>query len=183
LNLPTIPLAIPILPVDEMQAYSLYIKDEVGLEGLFRWEDGVIRNLRQDYADMLGWEEIPRKAAKIYHNLSPEQQKTCLLFAGHYGQAGVMNFYRAKYNLPITYSFNASFVAWANPEMEITCQIDIDDNKQGESESFHSVVLMDSIENPYARDPGYIYFKSEPQTNLTPVWRELVLSRQAAAGY
>ena len=52
-------------------------------------EDGVVRNLRQDYADMHGWEEIPRKAAKLYHNLTPEQQRTCLLYAGHYGQAGV----------------------------------------------------------------------------------------------
>lgn len=183
LNLPAIPLVLPILPIEKMQAYSLFLRDEVGLEGPFRWEDGVVRNLRQDYADMHGWEEIPRKAAKIYHSLTPEQQRTCLLFAGHYGQAGVMNFYREKYDLPETYSFNASFVAWANPDLEITCQIDIDDNKQGASPSFHSSVLVDSIENPYARDPGYIYFKTEPKQNLTPLWRELVLSAQTAAGY
>ncbi|MEM1124669.1 MAG: glycosyltransferase family 39 protein, partial [Bacteroidota bacterium] len=158
INLPIIPLSIPILPVQKMQAYSLFVKDELGMESSFRWEDGVVRNLRQDYADMLGWEEIPQKVAKIYHSLSPEQQATCFIFAGHYGQAGVMNFYRAKYDLPETYSFNASFVAWANPDLEITCQIDIDDNRQGESVSFYSTVLRDSIENPYARDPGYIYF-------------------------
>ncbi len=183
LNLPAIPLALPILPIEKMEAYSLYIREEIGMEGLFRWEDGIVRNLRQDYADMHGWEEIPRKVAKIYHNLPPEQQRTCLLFAGHYGQAGVMNFYREKYNLPETYSFNASFVAWVNPDMDITCQIDIDDNKQGESESFFSSVLVDSIENKYARDPGYLYFKSAPRQELRPVWRELVKSRRAAAGY
>ena len=103
----------------------------------------MVRNLRQDYADMHGWEELPRKAAKIYHSLTPEQQKTCLLFASHYGQAGVMNFYRKQYGLPETYCFNASFVAWAKEDMEITCQIDIDDNTQGASESFYSSVLVD----------------------------------------
>jgi len=183
INIPAIPLALPILPIEKMETYSLYIRDDLGVENLFRWEDGIVRNLRQDYADMHGWEEIPRKAAKIYHSLPPEQQRTCLLFAGHYGQAGVMNFYREKYNLPETYSFNASFVAWVPDNLEITCQIDIDDNKQGESASFHSVVLMDSIENKYARDPGYIYFKTKPRTDLTPVWKELVKSRRAEAGY
>ncbi len=183
LNLPAIPLALPILPIEKMEAYSLYIRDDVGLASFFRWEDGIVRNLRQDYADMHGWEEIPRKAAKLYHSLTPEQQRTCLLYAGHYGQAGVMNFYREKYNLPETYSFNASFVAWVPDNLEITCQIDIDDNRQGESESFFSTVLVDSIENKYARDPGYIYFKTKPRTNLTPLWKNLVKTQRAAAGY
>ena len=183
LNLPAIPLALPILPIEKMEAYSLYIRDDLGIKGLFRWEDDVVRNLRQDYADMHGWEEIPKKVAKIYHSLSLEQQATCLLFAGHYGQAGVMNFYRKKYDLPETYSFNASFVAWAPADMDITCQIDIDDNKQGESASFFSSVLVDSIENQYARDPGYIYFKTLPRKDLRPVWKELVESRKEAAGY
>ena len=183
LNLPAIPLALPILPIEKMEAYSLYIRDYIGLEGLFRWEDGIVRNLRQDYADMHGWEEIPQKAAKIYHSLTPEQQRTCLIFAGHYGQAGVMNFYREKYDLPETYSFNASFVAWVPEDLEITCQIDIDDNKQGESSSFFSTVLVDSIENKYARDPGYIYFKTKPRQDLTPVWQELVQTQRKEAGY
>jgi len=183
LNLPAIPLALPILPIEQMETYSLYIRDDLGIEGLFRWEDGIVRNLRQDYADMHGWEEIPRKVAKLYHSLTPEQQRTCLLYAGHYGQAGVMNFYRAKYNLPVTYSFNASFVAWVPDDLTITCQIDIDDNRQGESASFFSTILMDSIENKYARDPGYIYFKTKPRTDLTPVWKELVESQRKAVGY
>ena len=183
LNVLTIPMVLPILPIEQMVDYGKVMKEDLGIVGPLRWEDGSIRSLRQDYADMHGWEEIPQKVAKIYHNLAPEQQQTCLLFAAHYGQAGVMNFYRKKYNLPETYCFNASFVAWANPNMEITCQIDIDDSKQDSSVSFYNIVLVDSIANPYARDPGYIYFKSEPRQDLTPLWRELVHSAQDAAGY
>lgn len=183
LNIPTIPLAMPILPIDTMEKYGLYLQNDLGLTSPFRWEDGVVRSLRQDYADMHGWEEIPRKVAALYHQLSKEQQETCLLFAGHYGQAGVMNFYRKKYNLPETYCFNASFVAWAKEDLKITCQFDIDDNKQGDSESFYSSVLVDSIENQFARDPGYIYFKTQPKRDLTPVWKELVVEFKEAAGY
>ena len=105
------------------------------------------------------------------------------LYAGHYGQAGVMNFYRKKYDLPETYSFNASFVAWVKEDMEITCQIAIEDYLQGESTSFYSSELVDSIEHPYARDPGYIYFKSDPKTDLSPLWKELVQTAKRDAGY
>ncbi len=183
LNVFVIPLALPILPIEKMEAYGLYLKDHFGLEAPLRWEDGSIRTLRQDYADMHGWEEIPQKVAKLYHSLSPEEQKTCLLYAGHYGQAGVLNFYRKKYSLPETYSFNASFVAWVPEEMDIKLQIQVDDNPQDSSAYFHSVELIDSIENPYARDPGFIYLKSQPKMDLRPIWRELVRTQRQAAGY
>lgn len=72
---------------------------------------------------------------------------------------------------------------WVPEDLTITYQIDIDDNKQGESESFFSTVLVDSIENKYARDPGYIYFKTNPRQDFTPLWKELVQTQRAAAGY
>ena len=182
-NIPVLPMAIPVLPVERMQEYSIYLRDDIGIKAPFRWEDGNIRNLRQDYADMQGWEEIPEKVANLYHSLTTEQQKKCMIYAGHYGQAGVLNLRRKKYKLPPTYSFNASFVAWVPEDLDFEIQIQVDDNKQFSSSSFESVVLMDSIENPYARDPGYIYLKSRPKMHLQPVWKELVLQRRHEAGY
>ena len=183
LNLLVIPQALPILPIEKMEQYGVVLKEKFGLDSFLRWEDGSYRTINQDYADMLGWEEIPQKVAKIYHRLPLEQQRGCMLYAGHYGQAGVMNFYRKKYDLPETYSFNASFVAWVKEDMEITCQIAIEDYLQGESTSFYSSELVDSIEHPYARDPGYIYFKSDPKTDLSPLWKELVQTAKRDAGY
>jgi len=171
-----------LFSVPQIMEYNRFVKEEIGIDAFLRWEDGSIRDIQQDYADMLGWEEIPQKVAKLYHSLPPEQKKSCLLFASHYGQAGVMNFYQKKYNLPETYSFNASFVAWAKEDLNITCQFDIDDNRQGESQSFHSSVLVDSIAHPYARDPGYIYFKSQPRRELSPVWKELVQNAKREVG-
>lgn len=183
LNLPILPMAIPILPVDQMYIYSKFIKEDMGIVAPFRWEDDVVRNLKQDYADMLGWDEIPPKVANVYHNLPEELKSKCLIYGGSYGHAGVLNFYRKKYNLPEAYSFNASFVGWLKEDIDIEVQIQVDDNRQYESESFHKVTLMDSIEHPYARDPGWIYLKSNPKADLRPVWKNIVREQKREAGY
>ena len=181
-NLPSIPLVIPLLPPKNMQDYGIFMRDRMGLEGLFRWEDGKVRNMRQDYADMLGWEEIPEKVANLYYSLTEEERAKCIIEAGHYGQAGVLNLYKGKYDLPTTYSFNASFISWVPEDLDFEIVIQVDDVKQDDSSYFESVILMDSIENEYARDPGYIYLKSEPKEDLRPIWRELVRERKKKAG-
>lgn len=183
LNLPIIPYAIPVLSIGDMQAYAATMKERFGLEGPLRWEDGSIRELPQDYADMHGWEEIPEKVARLYHSLSAEEQATCMIIAGHYGQAGVLNFNRKKYNLPETYSFNSSFIMWLPEDIDFDRQIQIDDNPQTTSRYFESVVLIDSIANPYARDPGLIYYKTGPKIDVQSAWRALVRERKREAGY
>ncbi len=183
LNLPITPYAIPILSIEKMKDYAAMMNDRFGLEGPLRWEDGSIRELPQDYADMQGWEEIPEKVAAFYHRLPPEAQQSCMIIAGHYGQAGVMNFNRAKYNLPETYSFNSSFIMWLPEQLDFDRQIQIDDNPQTSSSYFESVELIDSIANPYARDPGLIYYKTGPKVDVAPTWTKLVQDQKRAAGY
>lgn len=183
LNLPIIPYALPLLPIEKMKDYVAYMNDTYGLEEPLRWEDGRIRELPQDYADMHGWEEIPEKVARFYHSLSPEEQSKLMIVAGHYGQAGVMNFNRKKYNLPETYSLNSSFIMWAPKEVRFDRIIQIDDVPQTTSSYFESIQLIDSIESPYARDPGLIYYETGPKIDVQAGWRQLVEARQEEAGY
>lgn len=182
LNAPMIPYGLPILPPEKMIAHGQFMKETFGLEFPLRWEDGQVRELPQDYADMLGWEELPAKVAQLYHSLSPADQAGCLLYAGNYGQAGVINFYREQYDLPECYSFNSSFTMWLKEDMQITCQIQVDDNWQSTSESFAKVAIVDSIGHPLARDPGYIFLKTQPLTDLRPVWREIVIEQKRSDG-
>ena len=183
LNVPALPLAIPILPVDKMIDYTAYVQDEVGLKEPFRWEDGIVRPLRQDYADMLGWDELPGKVAKIYNSLSEDEKKHCLIWGGSYGHAGTLNFYREKYDLPECHSFNASYVAWVPEDFHIKAQIQVEDAPLDPSPFFEQTILLDSIEHPYARDPGYIYLKRYPTQDLREAWKEIVREARAEAGY
>lgn len=183
LNLPVIPYVLPVLPIEKMQEHAAWMRNKYGLDGPLRWEDGTLHDLPQDYADMHGWEEIPEKVARLYHSLSPAEQSSCMIVAGHYGQAGVMNFYRKKYNLPETYSLNSSFIMWAPKEVTFDRVIQIDDRRQGDSPYFGSVQLIDSIENPYARDPGLIYYMTQPKVDVQAGWKQLVEQRRQEAGY
>ena len=183
LNLPLTPIALPILPLEKMISYSTFVQDDLNMKEPFRWEDGVVRDLRQDYADMLGWDEIPPKVAKVYNSLSEDERKHCLVWGGHYGQAGVLNYEREKYGLPECRSFNSSYVAWVPEDFHIKAQIQVEDNKIGSSPFFEQTILMDSIQNPWARDPGYIYLKRYPTQDLREPWKEIVKEAKAEAGY
>ncbi len=183
LNLIVIPYGLPVLSAKKMIAYSAFMKDRFGLVAPLVWEDGTVRPLTQDYADMHGWEEIPPKVARLYHSLTKEEQARCLIIAGHYGQAGVLNLHRKKYQLPETYSFNSSFVSWLPEDIDFDRMIQVDDNQQTSSSFFENVELIDSIENPYARDPGLIYYKSGPKVDVQAAWRDLVREAKREAGY
>jgi hypothetical protein len=159
-----------------------YIKDHWGLDAPLRWEDGNYRNLTQDYADMLGWQELPEKVAKLYHDLTDEEKSSTMIYGGSYGHAGVLNLWRKKYDLPETMSLSSSFVAWAKEDYQFDRQIFIDDVKLTESSFFNTLTLMDSIEHPLSRDRGYIYYRTNPKTDVVKVWKEIVIQQKKEAG-
>lgn len=183
INILLIPYGIPVFKVETMKSYLNWMSENIGITAPLRWEDGVYRDLTQDYADMHGWEEVPAKVAKIYHQLTPEQQAKTLVWGGNYGHAGVLNFYRQQYDLPVAYSFNSSFVMWVPDELNIEFQIQVEDSKIEASPYFEETILLDSITNPHARDPGYIYLKRGAKGDLSGVWKEIVAEQRAEAGY
>lgn len=139
-----------------------------------RWEDGVVYPIPQDYADMHGWLELPEKVAKIYHALPPEKQKRTQIWDGHYGQAGVLNLFREKYNLPECVSMNASYPMWMPDSVDFDYQILVDDSYYPESSWFFTHTLIDSIQNPYARDAGCIYWRENPRMDMDSLWRSML---------
>lgn len=172
LLIPGLPLSLPVYSPQKMVEYGKYVK-AMGFTGAFTWEDGVVRDLPQDYADMTGWEEMVQKVAALYHSLPEEVQKKTLILGESYGQAGAINYFRKKYDLPEPVSFSESFVFWAPNTINATQIIVIDEIPRHDSEYFRSVVLLDSVANPYARDRGYIHLFSDPVCNLAEAWKKL----------
>ncbi len=169
-----LPFALPVLSMERMEKYCDYLVNEIGFDGPLRWEDGKIHPLPQDYADMNGWEEIAQKVSKFYHQLSDEEKRQCNILGVNYGEAGAINFYRKKYNLPEAYSRNSSFVLWAPEDIQFNNQIMVIDELQEGSDWFETMVLVDSIENPYARDKGYIYYRTNPKTDVEAAWKAYI---------
>ncbi len=151
---------IPIaLPIAKPQALANYYK-RVGIDktGTLKWEDLQNHPLPQDFADMLGWEEMTKKMAKAYAGLNSNEQKNTFLFCDNYGEAGAVNYYRYKYNLPEVHSANGSFLYWMPRYQHINNLILITDDKQEMQhpfiKDFISAVAVDSVTNFYAREHG-----------------------------
>ncbi len=97
----TLPVWLPILPIEKSKQYGLM-------------------DIRYDYREMIGWEELVETVAETYHKLPESDQKITTVFTGNYGEAGAINHYRLKYGLPRATSGIVSYYLWGpNVEAEI----------------------------------------------------------------
>ncbi len=170
-------VALPIsLPILKPEAFIKFYKS-LGREKFHRWEDGEYHDLPQDYADMIGWEELSRIVGETYQKLSPEQQDRCVILANNYGEAGSVNFYGAKYGLTPVISFNDSYVFWAPENIDAETLIKIGDSDNLE-ELFHRVEIVGRISTPHARQEGTpVYLCTDPKTDINLVYQEELQSR------
>jgi hypothetical protein len=102
----TLPLGLPFLAPEPMATYAA----RLGVTTAVRTNTGVLLRLPQDYADMLGWEDRVQAVARAFHDLTPGEQRTAAVYGENYGEAGALDFYRARYGLPPAVSMAGSFL-------------------------------------------------------------------------
>jgi hypothetical protein len=151
-----IPISLPVAkPAALANLYKIMGTEKTGA---LKWEDLRNHPLPQDFADMLGWEEMAQKMAKAYNSLDSNEKAHTFLFCDNYGEAGAVNYYRFKYHLPEAYSDNGSFLYWMPRHQHIDNLVLItDDKKEMEHpfiKDFNSAVVTDSVTNIYARERG-----------------------------
>ncbi len=160
LLMPMLPMSLPVLSHKKMVEYGKWATI-YGMKEALRWEDGNYYSLPQDYADMNGWEETIENVADLNHTLDENKKSKTLLYASNYGQAGAIQLYHKKYNLPQPACFNGSFVFWLAYTIFVDRAIMVEDRPQDDSGFFKEISLITQVENPYARDKGYIYFGTD----------------------
>lgn len=178
--LPIIPYGIPVFSIERMESYCKWMSDRIGLDAPLIWEDGIKRSIPQDYADMFGWEECVANLSGFYHSLPENIREDCNFWGGSYGHAGALLYYAEEYDLPrdVT-SFNGSFALWAKDEADFSYQLNVDDNLNLSSQYFKNSELIDSNSHHFARDPGYIIFRSDPSVDVPTVWSQLVSDQKS----
>jgi hypothetical protein len=159
-NFILLPMALPIFPLNTTLAVFRHI-----LGSAITWEDHKQHPISQDYADMLGWDEMAADVAKVWNSLSPEQQKQTLIYADNYGEAGAIHHYHEQYNMPDCVSLNSSFTLWAPDGLNCRYLIYVDETGGQNIDSFHtqlkSYKKMYVVENPLAREQGTAIFLLE----------------------
>jgi hypothetical protein len=174
LTLPVLPMGIPVFGADRMVHYFAWMKDKLGFDAPLRWETGRYHDLPQDYADMLGWDEIASNAAKAWE-LVPDKT-SAMIYAQNYGQAGAVMVLGKKYGLPEPVCFAESFYYWfpRNPEHEITALVYINDEMGDDvKELFGDIRVIGRVSNPLAREFGTtVWLCSSPTRSFNEFWRE-----------
>jgi hypothetical protein len=99
------PLGLPILPPEPMARYAA----RLGLTAATRTNVGDQLPLPQDYADMLGWREKADAVALVVGSLTAEERERTVLFGANYGQAGLLDLYGRRLDLPPVVSLAGSF--------------------------------------------------------------------------
>jgi len=101
------PLALPVLPVNAFVAYNHSLN--LGPGG---YEGKELSALPQFYADRFGWEDKARDLAAVYRTLTPEEKMRTVAFVLNYGEAGALEYYARRYDLPPVICGHNNYWIW-----------------------------------------------------------------------
>lgn len=183
--LPTLgmlPFGMPILGPEKMINYGKWTSKNLHLQMLLRWENGEIYDLPQDYADMLGWEELGQIILDAWRQ-APDPEQT-ILYCENYGQAGAAMRFAVPEGVTEPISFNGTFAIWAPIETHANALIYVN-NELGEDiqQIFSDIQLIGKIEHPYARERGtQVYLCQKPVQPFSNLWDRRIQEVKANLG-
>jgi len=172
LTIPILPIGIPVFKTEKLVSYFSKIGKDYGLDFICRFEDNSIHSLPQDYADMLGWEELASVASKAWQQVP--DKNTAFIYCENYGQAGAITIIGKKYGLPEAICFSESFRFWIPQKFDpdITAMVYINDEPGDDvKQIFRNITKVGGIENPDAREYGTsVYLCQDPVSSFNQFW-------------
>lgn len=168
LTMPFIPMLLPIWKPEKLADF--YKKAGMDKIGLLKWEDQQDHDLPQDFADMLGWNEMTEKAEIAMAN-SPDPDST-IVYCRHYGQAGALKFFNPGTFKNKVFTDNGSFLLWIPDSIKFKHLIyigrKIPEQDDEVFQHFERYTVIDQVENPMSRQFGdkIIFYKNIDSTGL-----------------
>jgi hypothetical protein len=166
-----LPFSLPIFKPARMVEYDRVLID-MGMDVMLQWEDGQVHELPQDYADMVGWDELGHMVWNFYGTLPDSVRSNILVYGENYGAAGAMLYFRPDSSCQEVYSFNDAFMQWVNryPLAEHFIYAGWSDRLP---QYFRELELVGRVENPWFRESGLpVWFGSGPTQKLRDDWEE-----------
>lgn len=103
------PIVLPILPIETLISYSNSVYRPPTLA---RDTKNQAQQAPWHFREMLGWEDTVSTVASAYRRLSPREQAQCAILAWRYENAGAIDFWSRKYNLPKAISGHTGYYFW-----------------------------------------------------------------------
>ncbi len=167
------PLAIPVLPPNALASYAARLgmgpAQKSALIGE-RIKQGI---LPQNFADRFGWPEMAAAAAQVYDSLPPPERAHTAIFASNYGEAGAIDFFGPRYNLPPAISGHNSYWLWGFGDRDIDTVIVIGSTRASLAKFFAEVIPVAKFECGYCM--GYendldIFICRKPLAPMAKLW-------------
>jgi hypothetical protein len=165
------PLTVPILSPTTLVRYE----QRLGLGSPVVFEHQENGPLPQYFADEFGWENMVRETARVYHTLSPEEQKRTAIFANDWGDAAAIDFFGPKYGLPRAISNRDSYWDWGPRGYDGSIVIILKSDGTGDRQHFASVETVGHVEDPYSRRDEWFEINvcRGLQFNLQEAWPKM----------
>jgi len=167
----TAPLAAPLLPAETLVRYqrALGLLPSSG-------EKHRAAELPQHFADRFGWENMTASVASVYDAMTPERRADCIVIASNYGEAGAINYYGGRYELPRAVSGHNSFYLWGPGDTTQSTAIVVGLGEDELREFFNVVERAATIDSPYAmpyESNVTVHVCAEPRVPLDELWQRL----------
>jgi len=165
-------VVLPMMPPPVLSVYYSRVPVFRRL-GMLHWGDGKDHALPQVFADMLGWEEMTLKAARVYESLDSLDKTGVLLNGGgSCGEAAALDYYGPKYSLPPVMGCRANYVLWTPAAYYDRDVFIMTTRDRGEMKRFASAVLVDSVTHPFSTECGsYIILLRGPDAAMRQEWK------------
>ncbi len=166
----TLPLSLPVLPVDGLIAYT----QRLGLTG----RDGTPAHLIQPlFAEEFGWDRLARDVAGVYSSLPPSERAGTAIYADTYGDAGALDFFGPRYGLPPAISSQNNYYLWGTRGYDGRTLIAIGATRVDLLRRYYRRVdLVRTSTEPYkwiVEGPAPIYLCRDPVAPLSVIWPHL----------
>jgi hypothetical protein len=167
--LATLPLSIPVLPVEGFVAYS----QALGLTAR-----GPQAHLVQPiYAEQFGWRRLARDVASVYAELPPNVRRTTAIYADTYADAGAIDFFGPEFGLPNAIGSQNSYWLWGTRDYDGQTLIAIGATRFDLlAHYYHSCRLVRTSDEPLkwvVEGPAPIYLCTGPTLPLAQMWPHL----------
>ena len=162
------PLAMPILTAGD---YVRYTK-ALGITPSSP-ENKKLSGLPQFFADMNGWEELARDVSAAYRSIPESERRTTVALVGNYGEAGALELYAARFELPRVICNHNSYWFWGTGATPITTFIRLGGKRDDYLKKYGEVTLAGVHYSRYAmpyEDSLGIFIARQRQTPIEKDW-------------
>ena len=165
------PLAKPVLPVETFVRYQAALGMAPGTD-----ERKEVGRLPQFFADRLGWPELVETVAEVFHALPEDEQRQACIFGQNYGQAGAIDFFGPRFDLPPAISGHNSYWIWGhhdcNGQVVIIIGGDLDDHERTFASVEKAAMYTCNDCMPYEDDKP-IWVARDAQLTIEEIWPQV----------